>query len=415
MKTFKQYYKTCIQTQLVDDLFETFGVIAGLKILHNTRTTMLLEAVDYTKPDPGAEHKPRDSRMSLIGVLAYLYNQISKESDPDKKASLQNKYKNTFKHANKRYGITQADIDSHNNHSGPGPSSDEPGSTAGGSKSYTGYEHGTYDSDNSYSKEDAERNAKDMSDWFDNLNQQTAQKGADKYGVPVEVWRVYNEIIRGYEGLQVPKTNSTSRGGFFDQMDAMGRQLDQMAFDKWIDMYKKSAEGWITQNKPEEPPAISRHIMTGKELSQAWDWFSANYEGTNGDKFNGHVPEHRQALPLAGTRTAEWRDKQHTSPPPGSAPEEEPEPDRGENPEPETQPGDDRQPSDEETSILNDIHRLLKRGKAAGGRIRNYLPLSGVYDPSEDGRDPQIADDTETLLDLVNMFRTLGKVMSKNK
>ena len=409
----RQYPNRHKYRAIISELVDSFGHRLTISLLNRAGADMLMvEAADYTKTEPG-DTKTRNSRSSLIDTLVYLHSQMETETDPGKKAELQNRFEMIMRHG-KRHGITQYDIDrAAGGDAGGGPSSDEPGSTAGGSKSYTGYEHGTYDSDNPYSKEAAERNRKDMDDWFDNYNQQTAKAAADKYGIPVAVWQTYDDIIRGYVGLKVPKTKSTSRGGFFDQMDSMGQEIDQMAFDKWVDIYKKSAEDWIKRDSPNIPIAVERHIMTGEELLQVWDWYVNNYKDTYGNGFNGHDETHIQELPLAGVRTDEWRNKQHTSPPPGAAPEEEPEPDRTENSDPETQPEDDRQPSDDETGLLNDIHRLLKRGKAASGRIRNYLPLAGVYDPSGNQRDLQIADDTETLLDLIDLLRQLNKTLKQ--
>ena len=413
MNTFKQYYRTHVQDQVVDGLIETFGIRAAMSILHDTRTTMLLEADDYTKAE--GPPKIKNSKKDLIATLSSMHKEIQDETDPDKRSGLQRTYNLTFRYA-KRYNITQADVDNYQPDSKADSASGSTGAggSSSGSKGYTGYEHGTYDSDNPYSKADAERNRKDMDDWFNNYNQKTAQNAADKYGIPVEVWKTYDDIIRGYVGLKIPKT-STGGGGIFDQMDSTGHSIDQMAFDRWVGKYKTSAEDWIKRDFPNIPIAVKRHIMTGEELLQTWNWFANNYKDTNGNEFNGHEETHIQELPLAGERTDEWRNKQRTSPPPGADPEEEPEPSRAADPDPETQPGSDRQPSDEETSILNDIHRLLKRGKAAGGRIRNYLPLAGVYEPDGNPRDQQISTDTETLLDLVNMLRSLGKSMHKHK
>ena len=196
----------------------------------------------------------------------------------------------------------------------------------------------------------------------------------------------------------------------------LSHDLDQMAFENWVDEYKKSAKDWLTRRAPTDPEAVKRHIMTGEELKQTWLWFTANYKDSHGGVFNGHEKTHVRELPLAGARTDEWRNNQHTTPPPEPETENEPEPEQSSEDDPEVQPGGNRQTSDEESRILNDIHRMLKRGKGAGGRIRNYLPLTGVYSTqngSEGYGEEQIAADTEILLDLVSMLRSLGKVMNK--
>ena len=250
------------------------------------------------------------------------------------------------------------------------------------------------------------------------------KRKANEAGVPLDIYTVYNKIVSGYENIQVKNRYPKSQSGASSQADQMSHEFDQMAFKNWVDVYKVSAQEWLDDNKFQreffpknnmfnfKPDGVNQRVMTGEELIQVWDWFVKNYEDATGNKFNGADDEHWQALPLAGEQTNEWRSKQHTSPPPDSEEDIEPEPEQSAEAGTEEQPWSDRQPSDKEDSILSDIHRLLKRGKSSGGRVRNYLPLAGVYDPGGSQGDRQIAGDTETLLELISMLRSLSKSMN---
>lgn len=394
---------------IISELVDTLGHHFIIDLLKHADADMLMiEADEYTKREPG-DTKTRDARKDLIGSLAYTHNQISKESDPDKKAELQNKYKTMLRYA-KRYGVSQADVDSHSNHSGPGSSSDKPGDYSYRSsntgtdygKDFYDYTYSTHSSDDDpYDSDAAKKSHDDMQDWFNEYEQTRNKNGARRYDVPVDVYVAYDNTTRDYKGLRV-KQNSTDTPEYhmFSRMAQNSREFDQMFFEKWVSKYKTSAEDWMRINKPKMPEDVTNSIMSGEDLVETWDWFVNNYTDSAGNKFNAPDENHLQALPLAGSETAEWKTKHHNNPPP------EPEP------KPEAEPEKDRESytndSSKVTKILNDIRSMLKRGKAAGGRIQNFLPLAGEYDPTTpEGQ--QVADDTETLLDLIDLLRQLNK------
>ena len=362
---------------IISELVDTLGYRFTIGLLNHADADMLMiEAADYTKREPG-DTKTRDSRSNLIDTLVYLHNQIETENDPGKKAEMQNRFEMILKKG-KRYGITQYDIERATSASTTGSSSYR--------DDWSKYESGSGTSSADATWDDMD----DMDDWFKKYDQQKYASGAKQYGVSKDVYAEFHDITSIYGDLN-PKPKKSTGGSVSSVFSDMDRHFNTMYFSRWVDEYKKAAEKWLEANKPTDPSIVTRHILTGQEIVDVWDWY------VNGDdEFNSADEEHRDRLPKPGVQTADWKSKTDAEPEPEPSPEPEPESDTSSN------------EGSKMSSILKDIHHMLKRGKTAGGRIQNFLPLAGDYDPTTpEGQ--QVADDTETLLDLIDLLRQLNK------